>query len=129
MTFIVCWDNEDRTVIRTEAVSDWNWDDFVSQIMGAYAMMYTVHHTVDVIADGLGGWTLPPGDMMGRLRSVRGERPPNMGRLVLVNANPFVRAVVGIMGKVYPEDAAMTHLVDTIDDARELLAAVPVGVR
>lgn len=121
MSFALKWDNEERTIIRSEVVSAWTWDDFVAQIMGAYAMMYTVDHTVDVIADGMGGQTLPPGDMMIRLRSVRGERPPNMGRLVLVDANPFVRAIGGIMSKVYPYTRGMLRFADTLDEARQLL--------
>ncbi len=121
MSFTVRWDNEDRTIIRSEVVGDWTWDDFVAQIMGTYAMMYTVDHTVDVIADGLAGHALPPGDMMVRLRSARGERPPNLGRLVLVNAHPFVRAIWGIMNRVYPH-AHPLCFVDSLEEAYQVLA-------
>lgn len=121
MGFNVSWTDHTQNTILSCAEDDWTWPEFITQVETAYSMIGMVDHMVDVIVDGLGGVRIPPGDMVVQLRSLRMNRPTNMGRLLLIGANPFIRAMGYFMGRVYPQRASMLQYVDSIEAAYHLI--------
>lgn len=50
------------------------------------------------------------------------QRSPNLGLLVLVTQNPFVRELINIAPKVYPGMSNTLKLAKSVDEAHALIA-------
>jgi hypothetical protein len=117
------WDDDNKIAIRYTAEGRWTWDDFYQATNLSREMMDSVpHEQVDYIVDMSKGGFLPQ-NAMSQLGRVSRSRHAKAGRLVLVGTNAFIKALVNVMAKVNARSATNMYVVDTLDEARLVLAA------
>ncbi len=118
---ITTWDNDEHTIMLVTYQPGWTWDDLEANMMVEEAMLSSVEHKVDVIAD-FRDTQLPPG-AIGRLPKIAQSPPythPNSGFMVMVGSPAFMEEVVGVYKRVYGQAAKLT-MVQDLDEARALI--------
>ncbi|MBN1967447.1 MAG: hypothetical protein JW910_22525 [Anaerolineae bacterium] len=124
MAITVCWLDETQTVVFYSFAGKWDWNELVGAMGQANALMGTVPHPVDVIADLSGSLHLPVNLLeMGR-NAAKVHRPANMGMVVVVQGGAFLEPAVNVMRRIYRElDYAMRY-VNSLDEARAAIVQV-----
>ena len=125
MHFEVGWDDPNQTVIVVVMREGWDWGDYFVAVNQTYDMIRDVNHKVDVIISGA-VLRIPRGDMLSQLRKIRKLRPENMGELVLVGVNTFVRSIAGAFGRVY-RNTVPVYFADSVREARSILKQARVA--
>jgi hypothetical protein len=122
MPLQVMWDDEAKTIIRSEGVGEWTWEEFHEGLQKVVQMMKTVNHRVDLIIHNRPDSHSPKGSGMPHFQRAIRIMPPNVGCTVFVNTNTFARAIISIFTTVY-KNKASAHFVmaATLEDARELI--------
>ncbi|MBN1202788.1 MAG: hypothetical protein JXJ20_13130 [Anaerolineae bacterium] len=117
------WDNDEKTIMRVTYHPGWTWDDLEANLPKEEAMLDSVDHTVNVIAD-FRGTRLPPGAIV-RLPMIASSPPymhANSGMMVMVGSPVFMEEVVGIYKRVFGQAQKLT-VVGTLEEARALIVA------
>lgn len=110
------WATPERTLIVTKFMGTWSVDDIHRMLTKRNSMMECVTHQVHQIMD-MTESTASPNNLLsvvGRL-----ELPPNQkGSLVLiVNASPYIKSVLGIMQKMAPQVFKDVHFMNSVAEA------------
>jgi hypothetical protein len=121
MNITVSWDNKQKTVIRYDFEGRWTWEEFYSASSQAFAMTCTVKHRVDTISNFKHGSVLPPNALI-QFRQVMLNAPKNRGINVIVAHNSFVATLVKIFSNLNKRLGERLAVVDSLDEARMLLA-------
>jgi len=121
MGFKVEWDNSRKTVIRVDVQGYWTWEEYAAGIEETYDLMVTVEHTVDVIIHGIGGLQVPSGNMLAHVKESASLKPDNMGILLLVGANPFIRAIGNIFARISKRSTLLLYA-NSLEEGRLILA-------
>jgi len=122
MTIKVSWDSDEKTIIRYDFEGKWTWAEFHTATEDAFALTRTVPHTVDSISNFMPGAALP-GDALFQFRRAMSNAPSNRGITVIVGGSSFIKALVGVFGKLNQALGRRLMLADTLDQARAILAA------
>ncbi len=117
----VLWDNEEKTIIRYDYGKDWSWDDFWTAVETSNAMVRTVSHTVDFIANFEGG-TPPPLGAFSKFKRAQEISPPNVGIIAIAGGSSFINALVSTFSRIYKQLGQRLIMTSTLSEAREKLA-------
>lgn len=117
----VLWDDSERTILRYDFEPEWTWVEFWEAIDESNAMMLSVPYTVDFIGNFSNG-KLPSIGSFRILKRSREVSPDNLGLIVLVGMNDFIRVLLEVFTKIYPALGARMVAVHTLEEARALLA-------
>jgi hypothetical protein len=125
MPIQVFWDNEDHTIIRYVFAEPWVWSDLRAAVTASNSMLDSVDHKVHFIHD-VTAITSVPLDTLTHLRSLVDKEHPHTGQSVIVGGKTsaipkILKGMFAMIHKLYQKDWGF-YFVDTIDDARELLA-------
>ncbi len=99
----------------------WTWDEFYSIHLEAQPYLIDLNRAVDVIVDLRGARTVPPG-FLSRLPGIISTPPPDIGRIVVVDASPVVRGLFTVFAGAYPTLAKHFSFVDSLEAAQALLS-------
>lgn len=122
MPLNVVWDNEAKTIIRSEGVGEWTWEEFHEALQKIVEMMKTVEHRVDLIHNHVPGSRRPSGSGMPHFQRAIRIMPPNIGLNIFVNTNSFGRAIVSIFTRVYGgQSSGKLIMVASLEEAYALI--------
>lgn len=113
MPIKVSWDNEAKTIVRYDFSGPWTWEEFHRAVDAIHALVKSVPHTVDYIAN-VPNLHLPQGTALSHIRRAIRTAPPNSGVLMVTDGGLFVNAIIGIVSRV----GGYVRTANTIEDAR-----------
>lgn len=118
----VRWNDDGKRSILAEFEPGWAWADYLDATVEMTAMMATVSHTVDLIADIRGTAMPPPGQALQTLAKAFNTAPDNLGLNVVVGANPVIRTILHLLKTVTMNKAASNfRFTDTAAAAEQVL--------
>ena len=122
MGVTVSWDNEARTTLRYDFQGQWDWEQFRTAAVVAFALTRSVPHKVDTISYFHVGAMLPSNAIFHFNKAMK-DAPPNRGVTVIVGNNTFIKNLVSVFGKIYKPLGKRLFLAASLDEARQKLAA------
>lgn len=124
MPITVVWDNEEQTIIRQDFNDEWTWADHAQAVKTTHALIETVAHPVDVIANLIHSRTWPQDPLSYARRNMQ-QAPPNAGLTVIVleGGNLFLETLLGIFRRIYRGIGNRLEIVHTLAEARALIAS------
>ncbi len=99
----------------------WTWEEFYSIHVEVQPYLIALERALDVIVDARGTHTVPPG-FLSRLPGIVSTLPPNIGRIVVVDASAVMRGLFTVFAGVYPTLAEHFLFVDSLEAAQALLS-------
>jgi hypothetical protein len=128
MGFSVHWDNAEKTAIRYTFIKQWSWKGIFAALDSARSMADNGGYAIDIIldigyGDPLPSDTLPGLNAMSHARNLALRAALSPGIIVIVGANPLIRAVYDTYYGIYGDRHGNIQFVNDIDEAREALYA------
>lgn len=120
MAIEVVWDNTQRATLRVDFAGKWSWLELRRGLRVGFAKMRAVGQRVDLIFN-MGDTTLPESPLM-NLAMLQTYLPAHSGTLVFVCADPHQLATLETVYHVYREGGQQALGVQTLEQARMLLA-------
>lgn len=125
MTITVQWDDPEKTILRREINSLWQWDALITSIQEGQRMIdATVHqqtvYTIIVINPEV---TSPPSGVVLKWRQYDALRHPRTGLIVVVSERSIVRAFVTMIRRISPGFRDRYAFSSTLDEARAIISA------
>ena len=121
MAIDVKWDNEEKTVLRW-TFEEWDLNDFYHVNNDLTGKLDTVAHQVHILLDMKNSKNLPNG-FLSALRSMRSRAiHPNMGIMVSIGNNGFIRIFVNTFSKLYPSGRSF-YMADSDKNAYAIFAS------
>lgn len=121
MGITVKWDNEGQTIIRWVFEGIWTKQDYHDVYKDLLNTLDTVSHKVHIILDMRAGHDLPRG-FISTLRSEQLKQShPNLGIMVSIGQNAFIRIFVNTFIKIYPPNIQRFYMADSDEQAYALL--------
>jgi hypothetical protein len=121
MAISLQWENEEKTIIHWTFDGPWTWADFETAQAEFHAMLRTVEHLVDVLADMRHAPALPR-DTFANFKRMERKVVPNRDRVVLVTESMFIRGMARTFNQVFRNRPTQFLFADTIEGAHALLA-------
>ena len=113
----VQWDNEEKTVLRWVFEEQWNKQDYYDVNDDLHKTLDTVSHKVNVILDMRKSRDLPKG-FISTLRSEQFKQPhSNLGTMVSIGQNNFIRIFVNTFLRLYPTSATQFYMAESDEQA------------
>ncbi|MBZ0290046.1 MAG: hypothetical protein K8I30_20645 [Anaerolineae bacterium] len=128
----IYWDTDEKLLMVAEFNQPWTWDEFHATVEQINLMINSIDHSADIII-----WhkvELPEGNPIPHLSRTLRSQPANLGKTVIVmpptthSMGHFLKSITSVINKANP-GAKKILAADTLDNARDLLARRPVGVR
>ena len=120
MGYELSWLDAEETIVLLRIVQPWGWPEFDECLRRSHDMARSKKYVVDTIIVMGEGFRPPDANLLTHARSLYADIPPNTGLTVVVGANHFVKAVIGIItGAV--GNKAHPACVATIEEARILI--------
>jgi hypothetical protein len=122
------WDDSGRvpehTVIFWEFDEAWTWKEYSQRAQEAYEWQMQSPKAIHTIVDMRRSRGVFSGDALSSI--VRGIRlvPTHRGTVAVVGANRFIAMLEPIVRRLVPDLAAYYNLVDSLDEAYELILGV-----
>jgi hypothetical protein len=124
MTIHVLWDDEAKTIIRSESEGNWTWEEYHESLSQIVQMVQSVNHRVDLIHRRLPGSVRPPSSGMAHYQRAMRILPENTGLNVVINTNTIARSVANIFTRLYGRRTrGAIVLVGSLEEAYKLIAA------
>jgi hypothetical protein len=119
-------DDEKTAILCTYREENWTWDDFYRAFQTQKTMLESVPHTnVHVIVDVRKSHLMPKGgSLLSGIRKLGDQKHPQQGHTIIVGATGMVAAIARMLGKLLGEHRQEVHMVDTMEQAYELLARI-----
>ncbi len=108
MAIHVLWDDEAHTILRYEYQDAWKWEEALAALNQARDMMAAGENRVDCIVDMRASPSMPIGNAIIQLRKMGalGQDMKNYsGLTVFVQADAFLKALLQVYERVYPDEA------------------------
>ena len=115
------WDNEEKTVLCHVYEGNWTVDDFYLAVDESRKLLLGVDHPVDLIIDMRTGGD-PPSGVLSAYQYADRQVPDNQRLIVMVNPGAVMQAFNRIVGNIAPRASENRYLVDSMEEARELIA-------
>ncbi|NWF70706.1 MAG: hypothetical protein HXY40_16600 [Chloroflexi bacterium] len=116
------WEDENQTIFYWHFEGLWTWEEFHTYLPAASEAQRSARHRVDVILDMRQTDYLPPAAVT-NVRQALSAMPDNVGMLVLVGPNIFVKAALALFASLYRESAKKFTMVETLEQAHDLIYA------
>jgi hypothetical protein len=120
MGITVQWDNEEKTVIRYDFTGYWDWAEFREKAEEAFTLTRSVHYRVDTISNFLPG-TFIPRDAIFQFRRIMTEAPENRGVNCIIGVSQFIRTLVNVFSRFYPQLGERLMVATSLAQARSFL--------
>ena len=121
MPIKIAWDNDEKTVLRVNAVDRWNWNDFHKNMRVATFWLDTVDHVVEVIVDFRQSAKLPAG-ALGHIRSLGGQIHPNSrNRIIIIGLEESVSKLLGGDDGIYQTGSRLIRFVENDEEAQAVI--------
>lgn len=123
MSIHVNW-NDDTAKSAIVVVYDrsWSWTDFADAKVQIDSLLNSVEYNVDILSDSSQSGGLPGGNALSVLSRSFQSAPSNIGKVVVLGANPFFKSLLQILQTVSLNRAAKNiHFVKSSDEAHSLL--------
>jgi hypothetical protein len=129
---VYSWFNEEKTIILCEYLAlDWDWNDFHDAFQRQKAMIDSVTYPkVHVIVDTTrSNWLPKGGSLLSGMRKLTDLKHPRQGHTIIVGAKGLLAAVANTITKLMGKHRQEIHLVDTLEEARQLVATFPTQAK
>jgi hypothetical protein len=114
----VLWDNDEKTIVRMD-FEDWQWTDVHGALETFHTLAKSVNQPVQLIANMKNANVLPLEGAMTNLQHVMNVIEH---KIVFVSAKSIGKAIFEVLSKVNPSYKEKLLYVETLDEARALLA-------
>ena len=121
MGIILVWDDDAKTILRHIYDGQWTTADLYRAIDESRRLLLEVKHPVDLIIDMRTSADPPPGVLLAYQYADR-QKPANQRLVVMVQTGTAMRTMNRITDKIAPKTAQNRYLVDTMDEAFDLIA-------
>jgi hypothetical protein len=121
MPIDIRWDNDEKTILYCRVENPWTWEDLDVTMVQMHAMLDEVPHRVSTIIDYSNGSLMPANPLRHGTKLAR-NRHPNSDRMILVGSSMFMRSLLNVFSKLYPEINEMLGFADTVEQARAKLS-------
>ncbi len=115
------WADDNQTLLMFTLQNGWTWEEYFATLKALVASIRQLEHPVDVIVENTSKIPFPSGSALSRLRQILPMLPDNIGVIVVVSPNPFVKTINQILFQLSPRVRAMTELADTREEAHIIL--------
>ena len=116
----VCWDNEQKTIIRQRLFGDWTFEDYMMSLGELQCLTASMPHTVNVIVDYTESKSYPR-KIIAAAQRLNRNFPVNEGIVMIVQGPPYINAAFEVIFKLYPRLSQNIHHVDSLDAAYEAI--------
>lgn len=119
------WFNEDKSILLcTYPENEWTWNDFHAAFHVQNEMIDSVSHPkVHVIVDTRTSRWLPKGgSLLSGIRKLTSLKHPRQGHTVIVGAKGMVATIARIVTNMMGEQKQEIHLVDSMEEAEQIIA-------
>ena len=116
MPIEVRWGDEAHNYIYYRLIDPWDWDHYQAMCPNWRHLADEADGTVCTIVDFTETAHLPRGVLV-HLQKFVVNPHPNNGVIVMVGANPLIRAIINTMQRLYPKAAKSLTLVTTREEA------------
>lgn len=118
----VSWSSDSHHTMIVTYDRSWSWTDFAEAKVQIDALLNSVEHKVDILSDSSKSGGLPGGNALSVLARSFQSAPSNIGKVVVVGANPFFKSLLQILQTVSLNHAAKNiHFVKSPEEAHSLL--------
>lgn len=115
------WDNADKTIIRNDFEGNWTWEEYFEMIEQRNALMSSVDHRVDVIANMRPANMPTSGGALSSAKLSLSNVPPNHGIFVIV-INTMVGTMLDIFKLFDRQTGISLHAAKSLEEAREIIS-------
>lgn len=123
MTVHTDWDNEAHTILRTQFIGAWTWEEAHAATDVLLQLIDSVDYTVAVITDLSGSSRIPPFAFR-EIRALLGKRHPRAGTSVTVGANFMMASLWKTIAQTYGWLVNNQYsFADTLEEARARIHA------
>lgn len=122
MPISVKWDNDDKTIVVLRHMGRWTWEEYYSAVQQSTYLIDEVAHQVDMIShfadpDAL----MPPAGSFFHWQKTLTEAPPNLGIIIMVPGNTFIRNFVSVSQRILGEMVgSRLRTAESIERARSI---------
>jgi len=116
----VIWDDEAKTIIRQKYTGHVVLDDYYIAVDKFVDLAKSVDYTVHSIMDRT-DMLISQGSYLQAMRYADKKMPDNIGLRVIIKANVMTKMMVNIGTRIAPRLISNVHIVDTLEDAREVI--------
>lgn len=122
MGILVDWGNEGHNTIAVVYERSWSWTDFADAKVKIDSLLNSVNYSVDILSDSSRSGGLPGGNALSVLARSFQSAPSNIGKVVVVGANPFFKSLLQILQTVSLNRAAKNiYFAKSAEEARSLV--------
>ncbi len=122
MAIVVDWANEAHETIYIRYERFWTWMDFAKAKVQIDTLLNSTTNTVHIISDSRESGGLPQGNLLSHLVQSFQTAPSNIGKVVVVGANPMFKMALQILQTVSLNRAAQNiRFSKNLDDANTLI--------
>ncbi len=114
-------DERDSTIIRLVLDGQWTWAEYFVVLEQILTHVRSKDTMFDCIVEGRMGF--PGGSALSQLNHVVRQLPPNIGVIVVVTSNSFVRTINQILFQISKRAQSIGSVADTIDQAYAIISA------
>ncbi len=123
MSVTVAWDNAAHTIIRCEYEGEIDGENVRAALAAVAALLEGIDYPVDFI-NNLSSAHIGSEALIAGIRAMS-DWPPHTRRVVVVSGQAAVRAAANVVRRLYPKWRRRVFIVDTVAEARQILAAPP----
>jgi hypothetical protein len=128
MAITIDWDDPAKHIIRCTVEGRWTWEELSAALARVNQMTRSIVHVADGVIDLTKAAAFPGGNIfsMGsseQVKDIAEQAQAGDGAIVLVKANRIIRGMYpALSGLIGAKARGGIHFVDTLDEARNLLA-------
>jgi len=115
------WDEADSTLLHAKLTKPWTWEDYLKRIDEAIAAIKTRKDTIDAIVEIDSAGSLSSGSIVGQLTKTLKILPENMGTIVVIIHNDFLKAINRLLIRISARAQALVVLADTLEEANSVI--------
>ncbi len=123
MQITVFWEDDEKTIIRSESSGHWTWDDYHEAVEKVVMMANSVNYRVDLIISALPGAVAPSGSSMPHYQRAWRIMPKNVRLNIVVNSNTFGRMIINTFTRLNTGKGGLKVIAaGSLDEARAVIA-------
>lgn len=119
MPMQVVWDDDAKTILRTDIIAPITWEEFDTEIEIMNQFAASIPYPIDLIINP-GSTPMPlVGSPIPHIKRAFRLRPDNVRVVVCVASNTFARVITAAIGEIHI--GARSRVFESLDDARECI--------
>ena len=129
MPIMVEWYNHEKTIISSQFIGIWVWDDYLQAVKVVNTLLKSVDYEVGAIDDHRTSDSTPREFTLDTIHHIFAAAPPNLGLVCIVRAPYIIKLLVNAYCQIIPHGClfprsslANIRFTDTIEEAEALMA-------